>query len=907
MRRVFAALLLAASVSSAQAATYYISPTGSNANAGTSSGAPWLTFAHAINASRAWCGDTLVLLDGTYGDGTSTGKLSINGVTCTLGDELTITAQNERQAKISDNGTGYALRVQNSAYLVIEGLYVRSVDNNYLTTTAELGEVFYVETSNHITARRNLSVNPNRYGNNHAYVAYRSQDVLFEDNEAYIFGRHCVSAGESQRVTVRRQYCNPRGGKISGGFSAGGAALGSGDAVMSMYPCTDCILENSIADGTESPTFLNEMNANYGFNVVMSGAKVVGSVCYRCGNGNAVFPNGRSVADLNHTPQNLVIRDVAIVNQTSPSAGVKCQDCVNATLDHITVLADATTPGATGIQALDSTAGGTAAQNSIFMTNILVAGLTGSGFSIAGHNTWSGDEVWSNGNGTAFSPALPSNWTNTSTAAHGMGACKLWVPSGAAVKGVGTGGSDIGATILYRYVDGVLTTTPLWDPVTGEFPHGAADPDGVNRVAGASIHDVHQRLNVNTNGCSFPAGYGGSAPTNPSTIVSSTNLTGSHVHVIDSGMDSLTVGVAVYWADYLNTETAFASGVTSSCGSEAISALEGAVFTPSGDRTARVFGKINPTSGTCTLTPTFNSANWTGWVMTSVEKDGVGSYGTVARAAGLSSTPSVTASVNNDHTIIDFMATSNVPTISSGAHQILTTDRVHSTAVLRQATSEQSGTNGGVMDWSLSSARGWIEHAVPLIPPSPGGGSGSTFRLTKYRIDSLHGTLGAPEVTLGALAAQDAPAKIGTTGSARIRAEVLIETATSTVTGTALYCKKNAGSFARAMNTFGSNVFRLYGPGSEPTIPATLTPTTQRFTGTFVPGFTVRDDSLPVILPAIAANSRTELDYQLVLGNGAVAGDTVQCEIRRDDGSTLGTHTVTPQIDVVGAQATMGF
>ena len=78
------------------------------------------------------------------------------------------------------------------------------------------------------------------------------------------------------------------------------------------------------------------------------------------------------------------------------------------------------------------------------------------------------------------------------------------------MKGAGAGGADIGANVLYRYQNGTLTNQPLWDPVTGEFPHGAIVA-GVNDIAGSSLFDVHKRLNVNTNGCPFPAGYASSA------------------------------------------------------------------------------------------------------------------------------------------------------------------------------------------------------------------------------------------------------------------------------------------------------------------------------------------------------------------------------------------------------------
>jgi hypothetical protein len=134
--------------------------------------------------------------------------------------------------------------------------------------------------------------------------------------------------------------------------------------------------------------------------------------------------------------------------------------------------------------------------------------MYGPGISIKGFNIWSGNKVLSSRNRIDLYPALPSSWTNASTSDPWLGICKVWIPTGAAVKVAGTGGSDIGANILYRYINGVLTSTPLWNLKTGEFPHGAPDLDGTNRVEGESLFDIHTRLNVNVNECSFPRNYG---------------------------------------------------------------------------------------------------------------------------------------------------------------------------------------------------------------------------------------------------------------------------------------------------------------------------------------------------------------------------------------------------------------
>ena len=66
--------------------------------------------------------------------------------------------------------------------------------------------------------------------------------------------------------------------------------------------------------------------------------------------------------------------------------------------------------------------------------------------------------------------------------------------------------ADIGANLLYRYVDGVLTEEPLWDPTTGVFPHGAVIEGSPNDPAEHAVTaaTIHEHLNVNTNGCRLP-------------------------------------------------------------------------------------------------------------------------------------------------------------------------------------------------------------------------------------------------------------------------------------------------------------------------------------------------------------------------------------------------------------------
>ena len=124
IRGILLSVLLLCLPAWAQAATYYINDAGSNANAGTSTGAPWLTWAHAF--SNSVCGDTLVVMDGTY-------TPSVNGnpvltKVCTVGTVFTVRFQNQRVALIAGTGAAASFKVLSSAYIVLDGLRVKSAD-----------------------------------------------------------------------------------------------------------------------------------------------------------------------------------------------------------------------------------------------------------------------------------------------------------------------------------------------------------------------------------------------------------------------------------------------------------------------------------------------------------------------------------------------------------------------------------------------------------------------------------------------------------------------------------------------------------------------------------------------------------------------------------------------------------
>src|SRR5207245_926109 len=107
------------------------------------------------------------------------------------------------------------------------------------------------------------------------------------------------------------------------------------------------------------------------------------------------------------------------------------------------------------------------------------------------------------GNTIAFSPTVQTNPNTTNPA---FGSCYLWVPDASPLKGAGSNArSDIGATVLYQYVNGNLTAAKLW-ATDGSPLFKGATVSGLNDVAG-SLFDIANRLNINKNGCPFPASY----------------------------------------------------------------------------------------------------------------------------------------------------------------------------------------------------------------------------------------------------------------------------------------------------------------------------------------------------------------------------------------------------------------
>jgi Right handed beta helix region len=481
----------------ASAATYYLSPTGSNTNAGTSPSAPWKTFAHAIPKLKP--GDTLVLRPGTYTSSNSgyphitCGSNASNG---TAAQPITLKAASERQAFLSGNGTVTPFRMVNCSYWTVEGLRLRSADAQGSPVS---GTPAVADNVANVTLKRLLITHNNRYQNSHLLSLKNSSHVLVEESEFYSFHRHAILVYHTNNSTFRRNYFNSRGhADIAGGRSSGTASRGD-DAIV-IYPGSSNIVENNISEGI-----------GVGFSIQADGTadnnQLFGNISLNDHYGVTVRARGATGSKM---PHNTVIKDFVAIN--SSSVGVYARSAKNTRCVNCSFLG-----GASGLIADKDSGHPGDGTYSFYADNTLVMNARSNGIKITNQSAWGLGYPNTYQNRLNVSVPTDVHITNERSVDPQLGACKVWIPATSPLKGAGKNGADIGASVLYRYQNGVLTTQPLWEVATGKFPCGAVLA-GVNDVVGASCGDVHKRLNVQANGCTPPSGYGHSSLTAPSNL-----------------------------------------------------------------------------------------------------------------------------------------------------------------------------------------------------------------------------------------------------------------------------------------------------------------------------------------------------------------------------------------------------
>ncbi|WP_407267961.1 hypothetical protein [Radiobacillus sp. PE A8.2] len=504
---------------------YYIAPNGNNNNSGTSQSNAWDTFDYAL--SQLQPGDTLGLVNGTFtksNSGHLYASCGNNGVVDgDSGDPITIRAVNERQAWIKGDGSEVPLRIYDCSNWNVSGVHVSSKDNS---SASGAGSAIEVKRSDHVLVDRVIADHNNRYLNGGLITFSLSDHVKIQESELYYFHRNGIEGYRSEYVTVSRNYINSRGhSDISGGYTSHGISQDGGDAAVTFYYTSNSIIENTISE-----------NKNEGFTLGISGFrtnlgnlsarnnKLLGSISM---NDNRTGGFGQTRIRTNNPDnsagqpaKNLYAENYLIID--GERRGVSSRAIDGLTVKNLTAIniPAYSGSGVININGQRQVAGNTIwpscqeiggcsydFSNSLFLDNDAeVISTSGSNLNWRIHHS----NFWNN-NGTGVNESISDGSGNlrhnSSADPSGIGLeygqCVVFVPESSNMSGAGQNGADIGANILYRYDDGNLTNTPLWNPQTGEFPHGAI-VNGLNDVDGKSAFDVNERLNVNYNGCSLP-------------------------------------------------------------------------------------------------------------------------------------------------------------------------------------------------------------------------------------------------------------------------------------------------------------------------------------------------------------------------------------------------------------------
>ncbi|HWB77350.1 MAG TPA: right-handed parallel beta-helix repeat-containing protein [Nannocystaceae bacterium] len=460
----------------------YVGPGGDDANAGDDPDAPWGTLAYAIGQLAP--GDSLVLMSGEYETAT-TGLLHAqcgdggNAQPATPELPISIRALEERQAVLHSAGDDVPISLDGCDGWVLTGLTALGSDlAEGATSVVELRD------AQDVRAQRLLVGTPNWLVQSHAIDVVGCTDAVLEEIEIYDFHLTGVYVQGSTGVTMRRLYVNARG------------RVDSPDAPSSIPDTGDSGVR--IVDGTghriENCIFTQLAYGVY----AQSDVEILGSISVDVFSG-LLAQTGRPT-----------LRDVVVID--GARHGLDVRSTAQATIDGATVIGSALnglnvyeepTKPCDPIEGCAATA-----------RNVLVLGSENTGIYGAAPIDWNVASANAFGNGDDYvgDEAIDDDLDRIQRSLSepvddiglSLGQCVVYIPEDSTMHGRGEDGADIGANILMRTEDGVVTDTPLWDPMTGAFPCGDFAAE-LNNRPGDSCFDVHERLNVRQNGCELPA------------------------------------------------------------------------------------------------------------------------------------------------------------------------------------------------------------------------------------------------------------------------------------------------------------------------------------------------------------------------------------------------------------------
>jgi hypothetical protein len=390
-------------------------------------------------------GDTLILHDGIYANQ----HIYLQNVHATATAPITIQAEHDGQATVDGGATTsnvHGIYLGHDSYITVQGF---SVHNDY-------GDNIALDGSDHIRLKRmtawDAGIGNTAYFGHVFDVSGGSSSVLVEDCAAYGHGRYDFIAYHSRAVTFRRDFAMSPSEIITSaaprstfGVYGSSSVLLENDIGVNAIPATsDDNYYSSVWHTSDDPT-----------NFPVGQTTYLGDIFYNnCEGIKMTNTSGNNVATNNTTYKDIYIdipSNTACQTYTtkynSNSRGIDWEPSYGGSITNATFI-NAASAGFN----LYGTSGHPPITNSIFLNNQTA--------NTGGDPGQSYSDFFGNGSyGVALNSTDKTVNPGYNTATYGRGAYLMPAPS---LLGQGQNGADIGSHIIYEYVDGQLTNTPLW-------------------------------------------------------------------------------------------------------------------------------------------------------------------------------------------------------------------------------------------------------------------------------------------------------------------------------------------------------------------------------------------------------------------------------------------------------------
>lgn len=483
--------------------TFFVGPDGDDENPGTRE-QPWKTLGRASTALLP--GQTLQLLNGDYRLET-TGLLKVDcaGPPNRGRPEapITVRAETERGAVLHGDGAAAPLHLSNCSNWVIEGLVLMNEHNPDVAKGVDVGTVAMVQGGHDLTLRRLLMMRSNNRRHTHILRILEAARVLVEECETYDFYHNAFETVRSSGVTFRRNYFHSRYA-VSVANTVGIDDPTRGEVAIQVEESASALLENNVAEvvGTGFSVVGRSVGSSYTDPppYPVSGARLYGNLV-RDSLGQGFRVETRCDAASPCVVPERIVTDTLIVNGVALETvtGVSVDAAPGTRVDNMT-LVDVQTgvalkrgPSNTGLEFFEASAART-----------LVRGYNGVAFWADGVTQWSFDHCAAQAPATEAVDFSPNDeHVLLPVTAPDDDACVAYLGRSSLLESAAGADGDVGANVVYRYQDGILTSTPLWDPRTGAFPCGAVVP-GINDDPSQSCIGVHERFRVGAAGCALP-------------------------------------------------------------------------------------------------------------------------------------------------------------------------------------------------------------------------------------------------------------------------------------------------------------------------------------------------------------------------------------------------------------------